>query len=214
VIRRLVIAGALLLAAAAPAFADEPELIAKRMEFAERGGRLTVTTSFTEVFTAEAYQELGSGLANSVVVRLYVYRTGEELPAAFTLAAFRIVYDLWDEEYLVRIDTTAGRQNLRFATRAEALRAITELERFAVADLADIDVGPHYFLAMVVELNPVSEEMLAELRRWLTRPAGAASLDRSTSFFGSFVSVFVNPKLPEADRVVRIRSQPFYRVES
>jgi hypothetical protein len=51
------------------------------------------------------------------------------------------------------------------------------------------------------------------MRRWLTRPAGSASLDRSTSFFGSFVSVFVNPKLPEADRVLRIRSQPFYRVE-
>jgi hypothetical protein len=212
VIRGLVIAAALLMTAVAPAAADEPDLIGKRMELAERGGRLTVSTAFTEVFTAEAYDELGSGLANTVVIRVYVYRKGVELPVAFTLAAFRIVYDLWDELYLVRIDTTAGRQNLRFESRAEALRAITELDRFPIADLDDIAVGPHYFLALVVELNPVSEEMLAEMRRWLTRPAGAASLDRSTSFFGSFVSVFVNPKLPEADRVVRIRSQPFYRV--
>lgn len=204
---------AVLIAAAGAAVADDADLVAKRMEFAERGGSLTVSTSFTEVFTTEAYDELGSGLANTVVVRVYVYRKGTELPVAFTLAAFRIVYDLWDELYLVRIDVAGGRQNLRFASRADALRAITELDRFPVAELGDIEIGPHHFLAMVVELNPVSQEMLAQMRRWLTRPAGSASLDRSTSFFGSFVSVFVNPKLPEADRVVRIRSQPFYRVE-
>ena len=70
----------------------------------------------------------------------------------------------------------------------------------------------HHYLAMVVELNPVSKELLAEMRRWLTRPAGSASIDRGSSFFGSFVSVFVNPRLPEAERVLRVRSQPFYRL--
>ena len=68
----------------------------------------------------------------------------------------------------------------------------------------------HYFVAMVVELNPVSPELAAEMRRWLSRPAGE-TLDSSSSFFGSFVSVFVNPKLGRADRVLRVRSQPFYR---
>ena len=30
-------------------------------------------------------------------------------------------------------------------------------------------------------------------------------------FFGSFVSVFYNPKIADADRVLRLRSQPFFR---
>ena len=81
-----------------------------------------------------------------------------------------------------------------------------------MANLADIAAGPHYYLAMVAELNPVSQETMAEVRRWLTRPAGSTRLNRETSFFGSFVSIFVNAKLPEAERVVRARSQPFYRV--
>jgi len=67
-----------------------------------------------------------------------------------------------------------------------------------------------YMLAMEVELNPVSKETLAEVRRWLSQGTGGG-LDRGGAFFGSFVSVFVNPKIAAADRVLRIRSQPFFR---
>jgi hypothetical protein len=67
-----------------------------------------------------------------------------------------------------------------------------------------------FVLKMVVELNPVSKETLAEVRRWLSQGNGGG-LDRGGAFFGSFVSVFYNPKIADADRVLRIRSQPFYR---
>jgi hypothetical protein len=63
---------------------------------------------------------------------------------------------------------------------------------------------------VVAELNPVSAATMAEVRRWLSDGSGGG-LDRGGSFFGSFVSVFVNLKLPAADRVVRLRSQPFFR---
>ena len=64
--------------------------------------------------------------------------------------------------------------------------------------------------SLTVQLNPVSKETLAEVRRWLSQGTGGG-LDRGGVFFGSFVSVFVNPKIADADRVLRIRSQPFYR---
>ena len=48
------------------------------------------------------------------------------------------------------------------------------------------------------------------MRRWLTQGTGGG-LDRGGSFFGSFVSVFVNPKVAAADRTVRMQSQPFFR---
>ena len=63
---------------------------------------------------------------------------------------------------------------------------------------------------MRIDLNPVSPETLTEVRRWLSQGTGGG-LDRGGVFFGSFVSVFVNPKIAEADRVLRIRSQPFFR---
>jgi hypothetical protein len=213
--RRLLAAAALCLAlgaGAAPARADHDGLVNKRMWFGERGGKLVVTTSFTELLDTAAYERLGSGFATTVVARIYVYRKGQEEPVAALMASFRVVYDLWDQEYVVRIDGPLGRRTTQYASRAEALKALTTLEAIPLADLADVPRGPHFYLAMVVELNPVSRELLAEMRRWLTRPAGSASIDRGSSFFGSFVSVFVNPRLPEAERVLRLRSQPFFRL--
>jgi hypothetical protein len=201
-----------LLAGATPAHADHDGVVNKRMWFGERSGKLVVTTSFTELLDTAAYERLGSGFATTVVARIYVYRKGQEEPVAALMASFRVVYDLWDQEYVVRIDGPLGRRTTQYASRAEALKALTTLEATPLADLADVPRGPHFYLAMVVELNPVSRELLAEMRRWLTRPAGSASIDRGSSFFGSFVSVFVNPRLPEAERVLRVRSQPFYRL--
>ena len=183
------------------------------MYFAERGEDLTVTTAFTELLDRKAYERLKSGFATTIVARIYVFRKDKELPVSMAMASLRAVYDLWDEVYVVRIDGPQGRVTSRYKSQADALRALTSFEECPIAPLADIPQGPLHYMAMVVELNPVSKELLAEMRRWLTRSSGSARLDRSSSFFGSFVSVFVNPKLPEADRILKYRSQPFYRTK-
>lgn len=188
------------------------DIVIKRMGFAERGRNLALTTSFTEIFDREAFEKISSGFPTTVVVRLYLYRKARaDAPVSFVLVQLEVVYDLWDEVYVVRSRGPLGQKLVRTRSRAEAVRALSELDQMPIASLDDIPIGPHHFVAMVVELNPVSEELLAEMRRWLSRPAGETSLDSSSSFFGSFVSVFVNPKLEQADRTLRIRSQPFYR---
>lgn len=195
------------------AVGDAADTVAKRMWFAEKKSSLVVSTSFTELFDDDSYRKLSSGFTTTVILRAYVYEKDGDLPVAFTMATFRVVYDLWDEEYRVRIHDSRGRRNWRFKSRADALKAITEIDGFPLADLDQIDVGKKYYCGMVAELNPVSEERLAEMRRWLTKRAGSTSIDSSSSFFGSFVSVFVNPKLQGADNVIKLRSQPFYRVD-
>jgi len=209
--RMVAVFAAAFVGVAALAHAEDGKVIQRRMYFAERGESLTVTTSFTELLDKKAYERLKSGFATTIVARIYVYKKDKELPVSVVMARFRAVYDLWDEVYVVRIDGPQGRDTRRYKSRAEALKALTSLDECPIAPLADIPKGPHHYMAMVVELNPVSKELLAEMRRWLTKPARSTSLDRSSSFFGSFVSVFVNPKLPEADRVLKYRSQPFYR---
>jgi hypothetical protein len=198
----------------APAVASaDDDVVTKRMWFAEKKGKLVVSTSFTELFDSAAYKALSSGFATTVILRAYVYEKDGDLPVAFTMATFRVVYDLWDEEYRVRILDGRGRRNWRFKSRADALRGVTEIDGFPLADLDQVARSKKYYCGLVAELNPVSEERLAEMRRWLTKRAGATSIDSNSSFFGSFVSVFVNPKLQGADNVLRFRSQPFYRTE-
>jgi hypothetical protein len=199
------------LAALAGVAAADDEPVSRRMGFAERGRNLVVTTSFAELFDRAAVDKMSSGFPSSVVVRIYVFRKQRtDRPVSLVLVEHEIVFDLWDELYVLRTRGPLGKRELRYRSRQQAIRAMTQLDHMPIAPLDRIAIGPHHFLAAVVELNPISPELLTEMRRWLSRPAGE-SLDSSSSFFGSFVSVFVNPKLERADRTLRIRSQPFYR---
>jgi hypothetical protein len=197
----------------AVAWAEEEDVEIRKLKFAERGKDLIVSGSFTDVFDETLLDELSSGFATTVVLRAYVYEKGTDLPVAFTAVTYRVVYDLWEEVYLIQIDDPAGQRELRRETRADALKDVTTLAELPVAALSNVAIGPHHFLGLIVEVNPVSQELLAEVRRWIARPQGSKDVAGNSSFFGSFVSVFVNPKIAEADRTLKFRSQAFYRVK-
>jgi hypothetical protein len=194
---------------------DGEDVVVRKFAFAERGKKLVVSLSFTDVFDGRLLDELDSGFATTLVLRAYVYPADEEgaLPVEFAVATLRVVYDLWAENYQVQIDDARGKKKFTEATLADALKRVTTLVEFPVANLKRIKIGKNYFVAVIIEVNPVSEELLAEVRRWLARDAGQTRPDDDSSFFGSFVSIFVNPKIPVADRVLKLRSQPFYRTK-
>jgi hypothetical protein len=126
----------------------------------------------------------------------------------WSAATWRVVYDLWGETYLIQIRDYNGERNYSEKKRAEALRLVTTMNELPVAPLAVLVPEVEYFVGVEIEVNPVSPELLAQVRRWLVRPAlGGAS------FFGGFVSIFLNPKVAEADRTLSFRSQVFYRVK-
>ena len=205
--KRLV-AAALLCAGIAGA--QEPELPPIRpLRFAEKDGRLLMSAAFPDVFSGELVEQLSSGFAQTVFVRLYVYPEGEDLPVWYTAATYRAVYAQWDEVYLVRIRDPAGERNLTEATRAAALVDVTTMSELPVCPLATLDPRKTYFVGVIVEVNPVTPELVAEVRKWLTRPRGGQV--GTDSLFGSFVTIFANPKVPEADRTLRFRSQGYSR---
>ncbi|MDB4962726.1 MAG: hypothetical protein JWP01_2725 [Myxococcales bacterium] len=207
--RSLVITIAMLLVASTARADDEkPEVI--KMRFVERGDLLHATTKIGKLFDRAAYEALDSGFTSTVVIRMWIYPRDSTEPVAFNLLQRQVLYNLWDEVYELRFDDPSGRKVFKEKRKAEALTRLTNLDNIPVARLADLPYQSVYLLAMEVELNPVSKETLAQVRRWLSQGTGGG-LDRGGAFFGSFVSVFVNPKIPEADRALRIRSQPFYR---
>jgi hypothetical protein len=209
--RRAAVVAALVVAlglGATVAADNRPEL--RDMKFAERGSTLYITTDVTSVFDEAAYHRLEDGLLSTVVIRLWVFPKGSKRPLAFQLLHREMVYDLWGEAYEVALTGPNGRRVYRVKYRAEALKLVTELHQFAMADLSVIPYDEPIEVAVVAELNPVSAETMAEVRRWLSDGSGGG-LDRGGSFFGSFVSVFVNLKVPDADRVLRTRSKTYTR---
>ena len=48
------------------------------------------------------------------------------------------------------------------------------------------------------------------MRRWLVQPPrGQRRVGAGDSVFGSFVSIFVNPRVEDSERQLRFLSQPF-----
>lgn len=187
---------------------DKPEIV--KMRFIEKGDDLVVKTSIAQLFDSAAYEALGNGFPSTVVIRMWLYEEQATKPIAFQLLQRRVVYDLWDDVYTVRLDGPGGRKTIEVKERSKAFTLVTSIDSVELAALADVPYETHHVLALVAELNPVSKETLAEVRRWLSQGTGEG-LDRGGSFFGSFVSVFINPKVAEADRVIRLQSKPFYR---
>lgn len=198
----------LALLVALTAHADEAAPESVKMRFVERGSELTASVKIQKLFDADAYQKLSSGFASTIVVNTFVYPRDEKEPIAARQLVRQVVYDLWDEDYVIRLDTNSKPIKVKY--QSEALKLLTSVDDMPIAPLSLLPNEDVFYLRMTVLLNPVDKKTLAEVQRWLSQSTGGG-LDRGGVFFGSFVSVFVHPKIADADSVVELRSQPFFR---
>jgi hypothetical protein len=190
------------------ALADDDTVESMHMAFVERGDDLVVTTKIQKLFDEAAYAALGTGFESTIVINTFVYPQKGSEPIAAAKIVRSVVYDIWDETYILRLENSAKPVRVKF--QSEALKLLTTIDNLPIAQLADMPYEDIFYLQMNVLLNPVDKKTLAEVQRWLSQGTGGG-LDRGGVFFGSFVSVFVHPKLADADRVLQLRSQPFFR---
>jgi hypothetical protein len=167
-----------------------------------------LSVSFRDVVDAEISKKLLSGLPTVIAVRAYLFREGGGDPIALAARSCRIVYDLWDEVFRIQL-TQLGGQSTTVAVNVEGvLRNCAESRKVPLVDRALLRDGARYFVAALVEVNPVSAEMLDRIKRWVTRPAGTTAIGPGDSLFGSFVGLFVT-RIESADRRLAFRTQAF-----
>jgi hypothetical protein len=203
-------AAALLLLAARRARADDP--LPTRLTGVERvRGKLLIDVGLQDLITGADRQRLTSGFATRVLIRVYLHQEGVPDPVAIAFQRAEIVYDLWDERFRVRMARDSSPDTTSEARSADdAIARACVLWRFPVADLARLQPGARYFVAVRADLNPISEELMADVRRWLVQPPrGQRRAGAGDSVFGSFVSIFVNPRVEDSERQLRFLSQIF-----
>jgi hypothetical protein len=198
-----------LLATIAPAAlsrADErpPRLVGLH----RRAGWLATSVGLQDLFWPTDSERLRSGFVSRVVIRAELYRDGERRPIAIADRSSDILYDLWDERFRVRVVDRDGLREHTAATVQEAILLATTLYRFAITDLPRLGPGT-YRLRFRADLNPLKEDLVQEVRRWLVRAPGQGRAGSSDSVFGSVVSIFVNPRIEESERQLSFWSQPF-----
>jgi len=167
-----------------------------------------ISASFRDAFDAAIQKKLESGLPTVVTMRGYLFRESGSTPIALTAKSCRVVYDLWDEVFRIQL-TQAGGQTNTIAVNVEGvLRNCGEARKIPLVERALLKDTTRYFVAMIIEVNPVSAEMLDRIKKWVTRPSGSAALGPGDSLFGSFVGLFVT-RIGDADRKLSFRTQTF-----
>jgi hypothetical protein len=203
-----VAAAALVLAA--PAAASPAPL---RVTLSVKEGRVVATVDVAGAFTSAAERELGNGLTNVVALWVAVLPEGGGPPALVYGRVIDLLFDVWEETYVVTVKDPRAPQGVRLVLRDfRALRAFLSEER-------DLDLGPASLLPEAsfvvearVEVNPVSKEQLLRTREFIANPAGGSRGGGSRSVLGAMASFLLREPAPGSDVHV-FRSRPLTRGE-
>ena len=170
---------------------------------------LRVNVSYRDVVDTATVAKLRGGLPTTIVMTAYVFRDGGGAGIAATYKSCRVIYDLWNEIYQIEVSQSGAPKEEQFSATLEGvLRRCTESDRLIVAPRAILAPPGSYYLGAIVEVNPVSPEMLDRIKRWVSRPTDTTSAAPGDALFGSFVGLFaVRPG--RADRQLSFRTQSF-----
>jgi hypothetical protein len=150
-------------------------------------------------------KKLSSGLRNVIAMRAYVYRKGEVSPVALATRVCQVDYDLWNEVYNVHLSEPARELNQPIINLEGVLRLCAAASDLPVVRRGLLDSGQPYFLGVVVEFNPVSSDMVEQMRHWLSRPTGSTGIGPTDALFGSFVQLFAR-QIATSDNTVTFRT--------
>ena len=185
----------------------EAAVQSRRMGLDWRPSGLSISYSAADLMNHAAVQKLDSGLPQRVVAQHFVYQSGQHQPLAAAGHSCKVVYDLWQAVYRVEYEQLGFAPiALAFRTRADVIDHCLVMRAFPVGGVAELGSSKRVYVGSLIELNPLSTSTVARIRRWLSRPRGEYNVE-TKSFFGSFVSLFVNDRIGTAERVLRVRSQ-------
>lgn len=198
--------------AQAPAAPTNPAQLPQRQatfswDKQEKGpDQLMASFSYVDVIDNAFRAKLSNGLPHVVVMRAYFWREGEGDPVALAARTCRVTYDLWEEVYRLKISGPGGERDTAALNVDGVLRLCFEARKLQITDRSLVTAGKPHFLGVIVEVNPVNAQMVEQMRKWVTRPAGSTGIGPGDALFGSFVGLFVR-SIGKAERTLLFRTQ-------
>lgn len=169
---------------------------------------LRVNVSYRDIVDATIEKQLTSGLPTTIVMRGWMFREGGGEAVAVTVKTCRVLYDLWDEVYRLTISTPGSPDKPDAALNLEGvLRKCAEAQTLPLVARASYPHESLYFAA-IVEVNPVSPEMVAQVKRWVSRPTASSTANLGGALFGTFVGLFVS-RIGSAQATLQFRTQAY-----
>ena len=204
----LALAAVLTHAAAARAQA-EPEPVERSALFEWDVDRrlLYLNIGYRDLVDAEVRSKLSRGFPTTIVLTATVHRGGSGEVLSTTAQTCRVTWHVWEEAYRVEIIRPGQTQSRWIATLEGVLRRCAEARRLLAGDQAQIPKEAVLFARGSIQVNPVSQEVLKKLKRWVMRPSSTGTAAPGDALFSTFTGLFLQ-RIGDAERDQRFFTRP------
>lgn len=194
--------------APARALADDkgPPLRDALFEWDQAKRLLYVSLSIRDVVDAAIQRKMRQGLPTTIVLTATLYRTGSSDPLATTAQTCKVTWHVWEEAFRVEI-TRPGRSRAQWTTTIEGvLRRCADVRRLLAGNSAQVPFGTALYMHAKVQVNPVSKDLLAQIKRWVSRPSGTGTAAPGDALFSTFTGLFLQ-RIGDADRELKFTTK-------
>jgi hypothetical protein len=169
---------------------------------------LLTDLSFRDVVDGEIRDKLSRGLPTTIVFTATLHRPGISEALATTAQTCRVTWHVWEEAYRLEISRPGEIRPPTWTTTIEGvLRRCAEVHRLLTATRSQVIGNGPLVLQAKVQVNPVSEEVLQKIKRWVSRPTGTSTAAPGDALFSTFTGLFLQ-RIGEAERVLVFSTKP------
>ena len=206
--RRLAILGALLallLPRTLHAQAPPPKPVKFEWDAAKKN-LYVADLSFREVIDATILRKLSRGLPTTIVFTATLFRPGITEAVSTTVQTCKVTFQVWDEVYIIE-RTRPDRTDVQIRLVPEGvLRHCADVRSLFAGTSSEVPVGAPLYLQAIVQVNPVSPEVLDKIKRWVSRPSGTSTASPGDALFSTFTGLFLH-RIGEAERVLKFTTK-------
>jgi hypothetical protein len=170
--------------------------------------QMSISVSFREVITPEIQAKLTRGLPTSILLTAGLYAKDSEDPVGTTVQTCRVTWHVWEEAYRVELNRATLPTATSWTTTIEGvMRRCGEARRLPIA------LGPRFRRTMVLSgrarvlVNPIGDDVLQKIKRWVSRPTGTNTSAPGDALFGAFTGFFMQ-HIGEAERIAVFETAP------
>ena len=170
--------------------------------------RLFADLSFRDVVDPEIRDKLSRGLPTTIVFTATLHRPEIAEVLATTAQTCRVTWHVWEEAYRLEISRPGEIRPPTWTTTIEGvLRRCAEVHKLLAATRSQVIGNGPLMLQAKVQVNPVSEEVLQKIKRWVNRPTGTGTAAPGDALFSTFTGLFLQ-RIGEAERVLVFSTKP------
>lgn len=170
--------------------------------------RLLTDLSFREIVDDEIRSKMSRGLPTTIVFTATLHRPGVNQVLATTAQSCRVTWHVWEEAYRLEIFKPGELHPPIWTTTVEGvLRRCAEAHRLLTATRDQVPGPGPFVLRARVQVNPVSDDVLQKIKRWVSRPTGTSTAAPGDALFSTFTGLFLQ-RIGEAERILVFSTKP------